>query len=268
MASCSLTRHRPIVDRRSDAAASYREQLYENTTAKLDDTLTQLLDELHQCDLVIPEPPTATSGPNVPPAVKITLAEKHDRITKQLIQPIGSMAVKRVPTGEQAQKITRIGEMVLRFQTRYEEDMQLIQKLEKQWERVVGEIWKLGVDSLGEGAMSSLLLKDEVREYPPAKTARDDEAALFDIEPRPAKQKRVIRRPKPSELPKFLFAPSAYHEVLPVPKQLSQEEVKELERMVDAMGGPQLEELLKIDREQLQWWYKKTRQVAMAFGDD
>lgn len=148
------------------------------------------------------------------------------------------------------------------FQGRHEERLGEIRKLEVKWETVVGEIWKVGVNCLGEDAMSTLLLTQPAPPpSPPAKAERYS-LMLADLDPKPAR-KKVKFEEAPLKLPKFLSTPSRCPD-LPFPEQISREDIKVLEEKVDDFGTEQIESLAKVKKDGEMWWEKKQAQMLIA----
>lgn len=259
-----------------DTKNEYCAHLCNRTTAKLDDTLETLLAALHNSTLAASSSPPNSSDPSTS-HVKMTMSAKYNRAAEKLFQPISQYTVTSRTTnenGDTALVQQTLLEKLTSFEERYQKDIEEIKILEAQWEKVVGEIWKVGVTCLGDDAMRSMLLEDPEPSTPQVRDT-DQEFLLSVPEHSPPNRetkhikKRVsFQTPRP-ELPKFLYAPSSSKgNALPRLPRVPSEEAKRLDDMVIKLGAEQIEEFRKIDAEQQKWWNKKTQQIAMTLKDD
>jgi hypothetical protein len=184
------------------------------------------------------------------------------------------------------------------YSERIAEQASKVEKLQKEWEAIVGEIWKVGVGCLGEEAMESLLFTKEQRlegeTLLPASSpagSTDAESTLFvpkhGTSPPPSRTKSRISKKhvtfleqipdKPnnatptSKFPDFLYQPSRYRkDTLPIVASLSdkEREMKELKRSVAELGKKEIEDFNKIVVGQKEYWRKKTARLAIALKDD
>jgi hypothetical protein len=185
---------------------------------------------------------------------------------------------------------------MLNYNERIAEQAEKAAKSQKEWEAVVGEIWKLGVGCLGEEAMEALLFTKEQRldgstllpSSSPSK-ATDAESTLFVPEhgssPPRAKTRVTKKRvtfleeapeflnkynsAPTSKFPTFLYQPSRYRkDTLPFVAGLPEREIKELEKSVKQLGRKEIEDFRRIERDQKEYWRRKTAQLAIALKDD
>lgn len=201
-------------------------------------------------------------------------------MAQKLFRPIGStysvITRRKNKNGELEEVKTPLHEMLEEFETRHKEDMEEIKELQRHWERVVGEIYKLGVECLDERTMSSIFFTQ-----PPSSPVHDDAGtellSLFVPEhgdspiPVPkAPKKRVAFKTAGSSLPSFVSEPSVFLKKHPLPKaaRVSDEEAKELEKRVNQLGIAQLEELENMERDQKNWEKKKMEQITSALNSD
>jgi hypothetical protein len=169
-------------------------------------------------------------------------------------------------------------------------------KLQKEWEAVVGEIWKQGTIFLGDEAMEEMLFTKQRLDEPTLplssspSIATDVESALFVPEHgswSPRNKSRVGKKhvtfleeespgvPKKydatptTQFPNFIYQPSRYREdtLSPIPS-LPEDEIKELETMVKELGKQEINEFLKIEKDHQAYWKKKTAQLTSALKSD
>lgn len=150
-----------------------------------------------------------------------------------------------------------------------------IEKLERDWEAIVGEIWKLGVHVLGENEMEQLLFCNthEVSSSPA-------ESTLF-VPERGDSAKRSVGGGKRVTFEAedcdeehfqhlgFLYQPSRIRkEPVPVVEGMSEQAIENFEKEIEELGKAQMQDLEKVEKEYAEYWKKKTAQVALALGDD
>ncbi|KAF1976113.1 hypothetical protein BU23DRAFT_61015 [Bimuria novae-zelandiae CBS 107.79] len=251
----------PLAAAFNDTTQAYRNTLYESTTKRLDDTLCHLVSQLQDYNLTTTSSPPRTSDPTGSPQ-KITLAEKVDRIAEKLFRRLGSYRVTGAADGSRTEQL--FDDRLAEFETRHEVRVKELRTLETKWESAVSEIWKIGINYLGEDATHALLLLPSIPSSPPQHET--DSLDLEDLEPRPARKKVKFQEPIP-ELPKFLSSPSNYPD-LPVPMEISKEDIKKLESKVDVLGDPHIEELINIKKQFEKKWQKKVQLAMNALKED
>jgi hypothetical protein len=169
-------------------------------------------------------------------------------------------------------------------------------KLQKGWEAVVGEIWKLGTACLGKEAMEEMMFTkkrlDEsiVPLSSPPSMGPDAASTLFVPEhgsppshdrSRGSKKRvtfleenvldaRDKNAATPTTMfPNFIYQPSRYRkDTLPLPPCLPDDEIKELEKEVKELGKQELDQLRRIEKEHQAYWKKKTAQLTVALKSD
>ncbi|KAF9738816.1 hypothetical protein PMIN06_004532 [Paraphaeosphaeria minitans] len=252
----------PLAAAFNDTTRAYRQTLLEHTTRRLDNTLSHLLDQLNDFNTTTSS--SSPSDPNVSPQ-KLTIADKNERTAMKLFTPLGQyeLTVARDDSNGEEYRVMQILEDGLaNYQARHEHRREEIRKLESKWEAVVGEIWKVGVDCLGEDAMSALLLtKPAPPPSPPVKAERHG-LLLADLDPRPVRKKVKFEEPAP-KLPKFVSTSSRLPD-LPIPQQVSKEDVKMLKVKVNDFGNEQIDALAKVKKDGEVWWEKKQAQMMIA----
>jgi hypothetical protein len=170
--------------------------------------------------------------------------------------------------------------------------------LQKEWESVVSEIWKLGAKCLGDEAMAEMLFTEQglyEKTLPLSSSpfkATDAEDTLFipendSFSPRykPLVGKRRVTFLEEEEeapgvcgkydatptdqFPDFIHQPSSDRNgTLPLIPDLSEGETKELEKMVTELGKQEMGDFCKIEEDHEAYWKKKTAQLANALKSD
>ena len=167
-----------------------------------------------------------------------------------------------------------------------------IVQLQREWEVVVGEIWKLGVSCLGEDPMEKLLCTNTANGSGlPSSSPSKAESTLFVPEqgtspvPPPRKtqpsNKKHVTFETPnvrdkynaaslSRFPHFLCQQPSRHGTLPFPIvcPVAEQDMKTIELQVKQLGIAEIDELRKIDQEYQAYWRKKTAQLVGALKDD
>ena len=144
---------------------------------------------------------------------------------------------------------------------------------------VVGEIWKVGVQVLGEEGMESVLFVQKDKRKGKEK-ARDVEpgSSLFVGEQEtspPAKKtkKRVTFVEDVQDMARqdlaFLYQPTRLR-VGPVANApgMPVQEIGALEKRVKGMGQREYAELKKAESDYKAYWQKKNQRLAQVFGED
>ncbi|KAJ4294474.1 hypothetical protein N0V90_008165 [Kalmusia sp. IMI 367209] len=245
------------------ATRAYRRTLHEKATAKLDNTLSHLLTQLRDCNTTTASSSARTHDPNGSPT-KLTIPDKFDRTTAKLFRSIGSYRMTKMEKdshGKLYQNHQTLEDALLAFSNQYRKGVKEIDRLEKQWEKTVGEIWKVGVDCMGEDAMSALFLTQAPSSTSATAPVKEDFSMLFDLGPKLARKRVTFHMPQ-AEPPAFLYATSTYIEALTIPEQVSKQDVNLLEHTIDSLGGAQIEDLRQIDEAHKNWWNKKSNQIA------
>lgn len=158
-----------------------------------------------------------------------------------------------------------------------------IAQLEAAWEATVGELWKVGVQCLGEQAMESMLFMDKDAEKLQLLTTKA-EPTLFVAEqgtsppPHAAANKKRVTFDTPDDCNEppllnkralhFLYQPSRLR-VAPVPDMpaLPKEEIGALETQIKEFGEKQLEDLKQAEKDYKLYWKKKNKLMAKVFED-
>ncbi|KAJ4357784.1 uncharacterized protein N0V89_002360 [Didymosphaeria variabile] len=254
----------PLAAAFNDTTRAYRQALRDNTTKKLDDTFSHLLNQLHDFNITTSSSPPRASDPNASPQ-RITIADKADRTAQKLFMPIGLyevMVARNDLNGTEYRTKQTVEDGLADFRVRHKNRMGEIRDLEKKWETVVGEVWKVGISCLGEDAMSALLLTQSTSPSPPPAQVERHSLMLADIDSKPVRKKVKFEEPA-AKLPRFLSAASRYL-VIPVSEQVSKTDVKTLKEKVNEFGTEDIDALAKVKKDGDKWWEKKQAQMIVA----
>jgi hypothetical protein len=265
----------------TDTSDDYRRHLYGSTTLKINTTLEHLLTHLYEASLQ-PVSSDPTNGDASP--LRLTVSAKYERKALKLYQPISAYKVGLTHTNTDGTRIQLMSTLESRMAD-YDEYIakhkaELVQ-LKADWEAIVGEIWKLGVQCLGEELMEPTLFTDKDGMELSSPSTRT-ESMLFVPEqgtsPRPRTKKRVTfdTPDDEDELPgatnsalAFLYQPTRVR-LAPVPAApaMPKKEVENLEKQVEELGQKELEEYRKAERDYSIYWQKKNKRLAQVLAED
>lgn len=249
---------------RLDTTRAYRQTLLDITTKQLDGTFFHLLGRLNDINITTPSsPPRASDDEGLPK--KLTIADKAERTAEKLFRPLGKTEVpvaRERDHGGTFHEEQMLMDALSQYEARHAQLTEEIRKLEATWETIVGEIWKVGVKCLGEDTMFALLLTKPAPPPPPPVKAERHSMMLAELDIKPARKKVKFEEPA-LILPEFLSFAPRFPE-LPVPEQMSKDEVKMLQGKVNNLGTEQIEALAKVIKDGEKWWEKKQAQMMMA----
>jgi flagellar biosynthesis chaperone FliJ len=216
------------------------------------------------------------------------VSAKLEREAQKLYLPISAYSVRLTRTstgGEREQFMSPLGTRMADYAEHIEQQKKEIEKLRKEWEIIVGEIWKFGVGVLGEETMEELLFTNNGNELMSSLSKDTDaESSLFVAEQGTSPPVRKTRAKKrvtfeapedEAESPRrhgehlaFLYGPSLLR-VKPAPDvpTLSEQDIDTIEEQVKQLGKKELEEYRKAEKEYEQYWRKKMAQVTNALRD-
>jgi hypothetical protein len=259
----------------------YRRHLYRSTTLKINTTLKSLLNQLFE-DTLQDVSSDVANGDASP--LRLTVPAKYERKALKVYQPISAYKIGLTRTktdGTRMQLMSTLESRMADYDEYIAKHKAELKKLKDDWEAVVGEIWKLGVQCLGGEVMKSMLFtsKDGLDFSSPTATA---DSALFVPEqgtsPRPRTKKRVTfeTQADEDELPDaantalaFLYQPTRVR-LAPVPAApvLPKGKVKDLVAQVEELGLKAIEEFKKAEKEYSVYWQKKNRRLAQVLAED
>jgi hypothetical protein len=243
--------------------------------------LESLLTHLYETSL---QPVSSDSANGDASPLRLTVPAKYERKALKLYQPISAYKVGLTHTNTDGTRIQLMSTLESRMAD-YDEYIakhkaELVQ-LKADWEAIVGEIWKLGVQCLGEELMEPTLFTDKDGMELSSPSTRT-ESMLFVPEqgtsPRPRTKKRVTfdTPDDEDELPgatnsalAFLYQPTRVR-LAPVPAApaMPKKEVENLEKQVEELGQKELEEYRKAERDYSIYWQKKNKRLAQVLAED
>ena len=157
-----------------------------------------------------------------------------------------------------------------------------LEELQKDWETVVGEIWKLGGAVLGEGFMEASLFTDKgaLGHSSPLPKVTDAESTLFvpeqDDSPPVAHNSRGKKRvtfEEPEDVSttsarlEFLSRPSLFQPVAVVPA-MSEQAVEDIMKNLEDLGKAHISKLRQYEKEYRTYWEKKKARIALVIRED
>ncbi|EOA92345.1 uncharacterized protein SETTUDRAFT_85304 [Exserohilum turcica Et28A] len=285
---------------RTDATENYRRHLYKTASLKINAGLKSLLNTLYESTLqtILPDnnEPNTSASP-----LKLSAPAKYERLALQLHQPISQYTLRLRRTNSQGQDVRFEQTLEIRMQ-HYEEliaaQTAKLAKLQKEWEVVVGEIWKLGVECLGENAVERLLFTEQRHNGPilllsssPSKTT-DAGSTLFVPEYGTSPPKTKMRHTKKrvtfveekqdasdardkygasaiTSFPSFLYQPSRYsNDALRAAGGVSEQQMHKLNQTIEGLGQKEMKDFRSIEKEHRAFWKKKTAQLASALREE
>lgn len=254
----------------------------------LNSTYESLLTNLNNLNTttITPSPTTSNRHP-APKTVPIStaVAEANRSLTSPLGGAVLRCDVKR-EDGSAEKVLVRLDERLRGFEKYVAEEEEELKKLGREWEGIVGEILRIGIELVGERELGILLGLDGEKKKEVGKddgddlfipVAEDDSLTLISDRPSPHKtvSKSNENKKKPSTapasstpFPAFVTQPSLFKKPLPTFPELPKTEIEELERGIEGLGVGELEELRKIAREEQRSWSKKQRQIVALLGAD
>jgi hypothetical protein len=259
----------------------YRRHLYRSATLKINTTLESLLNQLFE-DTLQDVSSDGANGDASP--LRLTVPAKYERKAIKLYQPISAYKISLTRTntdGTRMQIMSTLESRMSDYDEYIAKHKTELKKLKDDWEAVVGEIWKLGAQCLGEEAMESMLFTSEDEPDFSSPTATAD-SALFVPEQgtslRPRTKKRVTFETPADEdeLPDatnsaltFLYQPTRVR-LAPVPAApvLPKREVKDLVAQVEELGLREIEEFKKTEKDYSVYWQKKNSRLAQVLAED
>jgi hypothetical protein len=222
------------------------------------------------------------------PRTRLSVPDKYERKALKLYQPISAYKVGLTRTntdGTRMQLMSTLESRMVDYEQYIAKHKAELEKLKDDWEAVVGEIWKVGVQCLGEELMESMLFtsKDVLDVLSPTTTA---ESTLFMAEqgtsprPRTVRNKKRVTFDTPGSTGadlletgkgalKFLYQPTRVR-LAPVPAvpPMPKHEASNLMTQVRELGQKELEEFRKAEREYKVYWQKKNRRLAQVLVED
>jgi hypothetical protein len=245
---------------------------------KIDKTLKTLVNSLYENAL---QPISSEASDTEASPVRITLPAKFEREALKLYQPISTYQVRLTRTNNDGERVHFVGTLESRM-TDYANHIAKhkveIEKLKRDWDAIVGEIWKLGVLCLDEKTIESLLFTQEtVHRLSSSPTTA--ESTVFVPEqgtspsPRDARNKKhvtfaaidaehVLPSAATSSL-EFLHQPSRIR-VKPVAASpvIPEQEIENLQTQVRELGKKEIEEYRNAERAHKAYWQEMNAKLV------
>ncbi|KAF2117746.1 hypothetical protein BDV96DRAFT_597628 [Lophiotrema nucula] len=259
----------------NDATTAYRMHLYDKAVADLSATHENLVTALHESILhAVPDPIHPDKSP-----IKLSIWGKLQKETQNLYIPIGGTKLYfpgEDENGKKEQKVVELQDRMADYEQYMQEEAKKFAELHGKWEVMVSEIFKLGVQALGEDKMRELLIPARSPVSPTpidgAVTLVEEDGLLVDeaenvgsLKTGGKGKKRVSFR---DPLPDMLAGPSTFRKGVASVPALPMDEVQKLERELEQFGEKKIEELKMLKKEEHKWWQKKQQRIADAFQDD
>lgn len=284
---CAVLR---LMNRCVDTSDNYRRHLYKSATLKIQQTLDALLNTLYERSLQNIPSESINQDPQALP-LRLSASAKYEQMAQKLYQPLSQyrLGLHRINTqGERERFQKTLDIRMVHYKEYLSKQVHEITQLQKEWEVVVGEIWKLGVHCLGKAVMEDLLFTNRgaIGACLPSRDT-DTESTLFVPEVGTSPPPHKIRTSNKcvtfeasdvhetdyitpiSEFPEFIYQPLRYcNKPFPSVPAVEEAEISEIEIQINELGQLQLEELRKIERDYQAYWKKKTAQLATALKDD
>lgn len=262
----------------TDTSDSYRRHLYKSTTLKITTTLSTLTHALYGSNL---RPLSSSINPDNSPT-RLTIPAKFARAAHKLYAPISAYKIGLTRTntdGTQTKFPATLDARMQDYARLIASQKKEIEKLRDRWEAVVGEIWKVGVQMLGEEGVESVLMvkKDKGKEKEKARDI-EPESSLFvgeqETSPLAKKTKKRVTFVEDVQAASrqdlaFLYQPTRLR-VGPVADapDMPVQEIAGLEKRVKEMGQREYAELKKAENDYKAYWQKKNQRLAQVFGED
>ncbi|KAH7094785.1 hypothetical protein FB567DRAFT_586137 [Paraphoma chrysanthemicola] len=262
---------------------AYRRHLYTTTISKIDQTLQSHLDNLYESTLHAISSPS--DRPDASP-IRLSAPAKLEREAQKLYIPLSAYTMRLTHTnteGEREQFKSKLGDRMADYAEHIEQQKREIEKMCKEWEVIVGEIWKFGVGVLGGDKMHELLFSKNGEVSSPSK-GPEGESTLFVPEegtsprPRRTRSKRKVTFEAPGhdeegsrgheERLDFLYGPSRLR-VKPAPDipTLPDQDIENLDEQVRELGEKETKEFSRAEKDYELYWRKKTLKFVNALRD-
>ncbi|KAL5120096.1 hypothetical protein ACEQ8H_001921 [Pleosporales sp. CAS-2024a] len=277
-----------------DSGDAYRRHLYTSTTLQIDTTLSSLVSNLYSSTLDDISSPT--THPQAGSPIRLTAPANFARAASHIYQPVSAYRIGLTRTNTDGTKTkftatleTRMADYAAMVASQKAE----ITALRDKWETIVGEIWKVGVQCLGEESMRSMLFITPTGHDPgqavsssssPPTTA---ESTLFvpeqatSSQPRKhARNRKKVSFAKTMETEEevagqeadalyFLHQPSRLRvgPVMAAPA-MPVREMEGLEQRVRHLGQKEYGELREAERHHKAYWQKKNERLAQVLNED
>jgi hypothetical protein len=251
---------------------------------KIDTALDALVRGLYENSLQIVSS-DATNGTDSP--IRLTFPARFEREAVKLYQPISAYKLGLTRTnrdGTRTKIMSTLEARMMDYEDYTAKHRAEVQKLKNDWETIVGEIWKIGVQCLGEEVMESMLFTDKAATELSSSPIRV-ESTLFVPEqgtstpPRTTRNKKrvtfetpVSEKDAPSSTKDalhFLYQPTRLR-LAPVPTlpSMPKQELVDLETRIKELGQKELTDYMTAERDYRVYWQKKNERLAQVLVED
>ncbi|KAF2184412.1 hypothetical protein K469DRAFT_183593 [Zopfia rhizophila CBS 207.26] len=245
----------------NETTTAYRMHLYRYVTTQLNSTHESLQSTLADLNMISYPASPDPKNPDASP-LNLTLASAFHKVSEDLGQPFGDaiLHLRRVDeNGVVVPFHVTVEEKMTYFKDRIKESEEEIQELGARWESVVGEIWTLGCQVLGEDILSGIL---GIQSHTSSPSSEDEPLFVAeDKSSRPSGKKKVAFK---DPLPDFLSQSSAFKSPVPALPTLPSKEVAEFKKQLDNLGINDIDELKRLEREHRKSWEQKQRKIVLA----
>lgn len=254
---------------------TYRVHVYDHATTKLAEIHTSLTASL---DTFIGQSSSPSESQGNPTQPKFAITCQVDAITENLRTEFGAHRICTKSTNEAGEEVEHeelLSDKMVNYVEHLEKEKEEVKKLQSEWELVVGEIWKLGVQALGKSRMSELFVTSSPPTSPTLKSPAKVDILGFEpdcddpasVAVRPKKSKKSVSFVDQAQRPHFLNGPSVLSKRIPPIPNFPTNEIGTLEKAIDELGAKEVAKLQKAEKDYQAHWAKKNAAIAMIFQE-
>lgn len=220
--------------------------------------------------------PSTTAHPKDSP-LRLSVAGRIQREIGDMYMPMGEAILHFNKVQKDGTKKTHSMEFKLRisqFDAYIKQEEKKLMELQRQWETIVGEIYKCGTEILGIEAMDQFLGEgsgDKDKEFDEENTLfvpeeGDEEVPAVVSEAVKPRKKVSFKDPLPQP-PRFLTQKSILPELASTP-ELPARDIEKMEDKVESLGAAQIDDFQKLYRDQDKWYKMKSKKICDAVMQD
>ncbi|KAF2737352.1 hypothetical protein EJ04DRAFT_126754 [Polyplosphaeria fusca] len=241
----------------NDTTIAYRANLYKAAVNAINATHAHFTQQLH-----LSTTRTSSDADNlVASPFQISIWAKLEESSRVLNASFGGTMIKATPknpNGGIVEAPQELDEKMAAFEMSMVNHEKEFNDLTRSWQKIVKEIWHVGVQALGEDTMRDMLLPQPVV----AEELDHEEEPLF-----VANDEDDVKKPKPKvsfqePVPQSLAEPSCYRSPLKSIPEIPMADVGDLEATMNELGDRRMEELRELDEESQKWWQRKHQKMA------
>lgn len=248
----------------NETTNAYRTHVFAAANSKLNTIHASLLKDLHnftsQANPSAASPSDSKSSPK-----KLAVIRQIESVTGNICTHPGEYRILSRYTNDDSEQVsfeTTLGERISNYGAHLESEEKALKRLQAEWELIVGEIWKLGVQTLGEGFMSRFLTAVPALSSP---SLMKIDGELSSVGEKLQKVKKSVTFQEPT--PKFMTGPSQLKKAVLLVPDFPTEEVTVLQGKIGELGVKEVAKLKKVDKEFSQWWGRKSAQIKALQND-